>query len=387
MDLLSEEFCAGFVSLDASDVILSVEAGLPALSLMAWSDVDLTMAVVTPSGAVFCNDDASQFNPGITIDSPEQGDYTIFVGSYSPEGFGGYELYAAAGQQVWSATVFDDTASPRGGYGVLNMGGELRQALLNGALVASEQASYLPVGDVYCTGFVGLDAPDFVLTVDAPETLLSIFAASATDLTMAVRAPNGVWYCADDSSDLNPAVSISQATAGDYLVYVGAYEQFASGSYELFASVGAPSWDGLVQSMGGDTLDFIAAPAYGYLSIAPGNDMDIRQTLELVNGGSDAFGFGPGCAGYVDQTRPDFVLSVEAGLPNLTVYAVSDGDATLVVRSPSGEMLCNDDLNELHPGLALDPSAGGDYAIWVGSYGPACFAGPFLFQRRILTCG
>ena len=66
----------------------------------------------------------------------------------------------------------------------------------------------------YCAGYTDLSAPDMVVTLDASQPLLSLYARADSDLTMAVRAPDGSWSCNDDSFQLNPGIGFNNAQAG-----------------------------------------------------------------------------------------------------------------------------------------------------------------------------
>src|SRR5690606_25963391 len=70
---------------------------------------------------------------------------------------------------------------------------------------------------------------------------------------------------------------------------------------------------------------------------------------------------------------PDFDLywgAGNSGLP-LVISANSQTDTTLVVRTPSGQWLCEDDggFNGMNPGMRIDNPQAGLYDIWVGTYG------------------
>ncbi len=77
------------------------------------------------------------------------------------------------------------------------------------------------------------------------------------------------------------------------------------------------------------------------------------------------------CRGSV-STAPDLVLDVQTAFPVLNIAANAmpgqeDEDLTLVVRTPTGAYLCNDDTVGVSPliSAAVEP---GEYAIWVGAY-------------------
>lgn len=76
-----------------------------------------------------------------------------------------------------------------------------------------------------CTGWVA-DNVDYGITYQAGSFDLTISANSNADTTLLVRAPNGQFYCDDDSgAGLNPALTIRNPPSGTYSVWVGSYRQ------------------------------------------------------------------------------------------------------------------------------------------------------------------
>ena len=80
---------------------------------------------------------------------------------------------------------------------------------------------------------------------------------------------------------------------------------------------------------------------------------------------------GQGCAGTIDE-RPDVVLnwSADEAVATLRIFLLSMGDPSLVVVTPTGEIICNDDLNPLmlDPYLEVADPQPGRYAIYLGSF-------------------
>ncbi|MEZ4864296.1 MAG: hypothetical protein R3C14_23490 [Caldilineaceae bacterium] len=80
---------------------------------------------------------------------------------------------------------------------------------------------------------------------------------------------------------------------------------------------------------------------------------------------------GPTCTGAIDE-RPDVVLNwtEDDSVEMLRIFFLSMGDPILVVATPDGEVLCNDDLNPLmlDPYVEIANPAPGRYAIYLGSF-------------------
>lgn len=115
------------------------------------------------------------------------------------------------------------------------------------------------------------------------------------------------------------------------------------------------------------------APNYGNVQLAAGFTPDPFNVQVVAGGNINARqSLGSACAGYISE-NPDFDLYWTAGgtgLP-LVISADSTTDTTLVVRTPNGQWLCEDDggFNGMNPGMRIDNPQSGLYDIWVGTYG------------------
>lgn len=84
-----------------------------------------------------------------------------------------------------------------------------------------------------CTGMISR-APDFQLTYDAGSLPLTFGVSSYSDATLVINAPNGDWYCDDDSGGgTDPEVSFYRPESGVYDVWIGAFDG-DGGEAELF---------------------------------------------------------------------------------------------------------------------------------------------------------
>jgi hypothetical protein len=317
---------------------------------------------------VQCNDDTLGLNPAVSFDRAPEGDYHIFVGGFG-QGMRGdlYDLYASQGAPHFGEPGSDVAGPPRMGYVLHEPRRAVRgQHLATGPIVATDPLIEL-IPEQFCNGHVGAGAPDVVLSVAEPGTELSIYAVSPTDLVIAVRGPDGAWFCDDDTFGINPAVSYDDPMPGDYHVYVGAFARDAEGIYAVFAADGAPNWNA-AQTPAPETLNTGAEPAVGTLPFGPGTRPDPRLVFDVPQSGFEAFGLGDDCAGYIDPTRPDVVIDAGEGLDQLMIYMVAEGDGTLVIVGPDGTLYCNDDFEGLHPGILIPEPAAGDYAVFAGTF-------------------
>ncbi len=75
-----------------------------------------------------------------------------------------------------------------------------------------------------CMGFAA-PAPDYRLFYTGGQYRLRFFASSSGDTTLIINAPDGRWYCDDDSGgNLNPLLDFGSPLSGQYDIWVGAFQ-------------------------------------------------------------------------------------------------------------------------------------------------------------------
>lgn len=117
-----------------------------------------------------------------------------------------------------------------------------------------------------------------------------------------------------------------------------------------------------------------AAPAGGGAPIAvAGPGFTFTPVSGTAGGPTEGSQLGEDCIGQF-PTAPQHTISVGAAIPLLRVLvnAGADADTTLAVRTPGGQVLCNDDsgdpANSLNPAVDVENAAPGEYQIYVGGY-------------------
>ena len=120
--------------------------------------------------------------------------------------------------------------------------------------------------------------------------------------------------------------------------------------------------------------DYNLAPTYGTVELAGGFEPD-PYTVDLSSGGSiDVSERIEDCFGYIAEA-PDVRLNFVPGSLPLIISVNSSADTTLVVNAPDGSWYCDDDSGEgFNPSLHFASPQGGQYDIWVGTYGSATLA-------------
>lgn len=114
--------------------------------------------------------------------------------------------------------------------------------------------------------------------------------------------------------------------------------------------------------------DITAEPNYGALSLEEGFYPD-PQVVDVTSGGSISVNI-PDCAfGYVSNA-PDVDLYYDtSGNSDLFFYVEGAGDTTLLINTPSGDWVCDDDSGPgTNPSIQMRYAQSGLYNVWVGSY-------------------
>jgi hypothetical protein len=85
----------------------------------------------------------------------------------------------------------------------------------------------------FCTGWIS-STPSHVVTLDSDFAGLVLEVNAPADTTLVVLGPNGT-RCNDDTSDdnENPRINGSSWPAGEYRIYVGAYDEGQRVRYTL----------------------------------------------------------------------------------------------------------------------------------------------------------
>jgi hypothetical protein len=92
--------------------------------------------------------------------------------------------------------------------------------------------------------------------------------------------------------------------------------------------------------------------------------------LSVQAGGEvDASNLGGNCRGFINA-QPVVTVNWTGKADLAQIFYYSKSDPTLVVLTPDGKLLCNDDAGDqlLDPSIRIDNPVQGTYRIWLGSY-------------------
>jgi hypothetical protein len=243
-----DKSCTGFVPTVPS-VAFEHQGDADLLRMFFYSDGDPVLVVQEPDGSFLCNDNTNLqvLDPTVHIAAPTKGRYTVWVGSrrsndlipgvlvfterpavdlgtFSPVTLvrrpalpallPTRDRVAAAARRLVEARVAANAVA------LAADGTPLTSTVTaQGVLPAIELTS----GDRLCNGLISLK-PDLAFRVGDASDAVSIYFEGDADTALLVHGPDDALFCADDGQDptnLNPSLIISEAAAGDYLVWVG----------------------------------------------------------------------------------------------------------------------------------------------------------------------
>jgi len=240
-----------------------------------------------------------------------------------------------------------------------------------------------------CTGCRGYasKAPDFKLHWSGGSGSLRIFFEAddrTKDATLIINTPNGTWIGNDDafSGTNNPMLILSGYGEGRYDIWVGSYSsgEYIAGSLtitELELTPQGTSGTTAPAASTGSSTDALCSscdPITGTFRLAEDFTPD-PFTVRLNSGGTvevSRLNLCTGCRGYATRS-PDIKLIWTGSSSDLRIYFEADDnskDATIIVNTPNGTWLGNDDAfsGTRNPMLRLSGYGEGRYDIWVGSY-------------------
>ncbi|MCG8468951.1 MAG: serine protease [Gemmatimonadetes bacterium] len=226
--------CTGFAAM-APDFRVNWSGSSAELRIFFAADDggDTTLLVNLPDGSWVCNDDADgTLDPMVVLSSPPEGQYDVWVGSFEAGAFVPGTLHVTEldlDPMVVGPAELDYSAAPHFGEIRLAAGFMPDPRVFEIVGGGSVDASYLP-GE--CIGYAA-QAPDVRVQWTGSTDLLRIFftAESGADASLLVNLPDGSWSCNDDANGLDPEVTLSNPTEGQYDIWVGSYVQgeFISG--------------------------------------------------------------------------------------------------------------------------------------------------------------
>lgn len=131
----------------------------------------------------------------------------------------------------------------------------------------------------------------------------------------------------------------------------------------------------------------LPAQAQPRRSAAPQQTVTIADATTPVSvsvraGGSDRNAVpGSGCSGFINNGQPTATVEVTGG-GELSIYAESGTDTTILVSDTESRWHCSDDANGSNPAVTFTDAKPGTYVVWVGTFSPDAVAEARLLVVR-----
>lgn len=256
--------CSGYIHMDAPDLDLNYQSGSYTLSIGAESDTDVTLLVYTPNGEWLCDDDSGEgTNARLTFNSPQSGNYNIWVGTYSssagtPNASVTFTEMGGSSSTASNNTTSNTTTRTSGGSRNTSSAASAATSTLNWSASPTYGTARLsagfwpdphttrvqiggtidnPIQGTGCSGYVAANGPDMNLDYSAGSSSLYIYTETDVDVTLLVRSPGGEWFCNDDGGEgLDAMIAFNRPESGTYRIWVGAYSEsnnYASGQVHI----------------------------------------------------------------------------------------------------------------------------------------------------------
>ncbi len=240
--------------------------------------------------------------------------------------------------------------------GTLNLDPALGEQRFDTSIVAGGNIDADRLGSD-CAGEIA-DAPGMRLNYGTGGDLLRIIATSDTDTSLVVRTPDGEWLCNDDAmGGLNPILSLNSPASGEYNIWVGIVSSFwGSGDAE------AVELSVLNINPGAAVPAYL--PSSGSLALDSGFEPAAFNVGVHTNGAVRPTSWDRRCGADADE-MPALHLIYGGDGSGLAIHADSQIDLTLLIRTPDGDFLCNDEL-ESTDFISINAAPAGQYEIWVG---------------------
>lgn len=316
------------------------------------SAFDPYLIVRAPSGSQQDNDDASPSDRNSQLDYTvrEAGQYTVMVTSYRAGETGAYTLNIGAGA---------GGAAPNGGQNPTQPQPNV-QPQPNGTIGSQNVNGELAQGDG--TRPSGELADNYTFNWPAGAAVHLETTSSAFDTFLIVRAPSGAQQQNDDGiqGTTNSALDLVTTEAGQYTVTVSSYRAGETGAYQL--SVRAPGGGGAQPTPVQPNVQPQPQPQpQPNVQPQPGNARAREITGTLARGDRTLQS-----GEFVDQ----HTLQFRPGEAVRLRLESSAFDTYLIVRSPSGRQLDNDDLvsGNTNSGVDIPSAEAGNYQVMVTSY-------------------
>lgn len=218
-----------------------------------------------------------------------------------------------------------------------------------------------------CPGHLA-EAPALRIVLSDPMVALRVVQVGDGLAGLVAEGPDGIFRCAAAGPEGWTALTLDPPLAGDWLLHPSVALPSTGAEARLLISERDLDAAELVRLAALDAGPLMpdAPPAFGTHLLPPDGPLSVAVSpAGSAPAGSVA---DPACAGWIEPSRPDLVIRLEAEEPVLSIRATGGADLTLVAVDPSGTLSCNDDAYGTDPALIFGPAMAGDWSVWVGTF-------------------
>lgn len=334
------ESCTGYIASAQPDYRLTYTPTDYPLGIFVAADVDTTLIINAPNGSWYCNDDASALdasNPGVLFNKPQSGQYDIWIGTYSSDDSGAAATLVITEQddEQWAAMDIGTSNQPLDDEEFEQLVAELSDLLGEDGSGALSNTGTLEDGDATLPGYGFADS--FTFTGEAGQLAIVDLRSDDFDTYLVVETPSGERLTNDDydGSTERSLLSLPLSESGTYAITVSSFMADETGNYEMSINVDGSS---------------TATPAAA------------RTERGELAAGDETLDTGEYVDAYEIEGRPGQVLTLDLRSDNF--------DTFLILQSPSGERVENDDTDSTSRSfIESNLSEVGTYRVLVTSYG------------------
>lgn len=211
---------SGFVS-KAPDVNLNFTGESESLGFEVTSNEDTVLLINMPGGVWTFSDDVNGVNPLINLTTPEPGLYNIWVGTYDDNNLTSATLSVTElnDSDPQMSDTPDIAADPN--FGDIELISGFSPDPYTREVVAGGSFNLSGMG---YSGYIS-DAPDFDFYFTPGESFssITITVESEEDTILLINTPKMEWLYNDDSTGMNPSITISNPSDGLFNIWIGTY--------------------------------------------------------------------------------------------------------------------------------------------------------------------
>lgn len=219
-----------------------------------------------------------------------------------------------------------------------------------------------------CPGYADLEDGGFRLTFSDGYSPLRFYLDSTESPGLLLRGPDGISRCAAVGDDGIAQVAMGRTLDGDYEIWPLSAEQDQLVNTRVLVSE-YELQDSEIRPPEAPNPDDFDPPVFGAVEIDPSIDGARTLASGTYTGTVPAWEMAQNCSGHVDPAGAHVAVDLTAPADTLSLNIEAESDAVMMVLTPDGEWLCNDDAQDFDPAVTVSPAPEGRYYVLGGTFG------------------